>query len=443
MVGTLWGSDGLCGGAASLTDLKDVNVTEGSGINGYVLTWNQASGKWIAAPSSGGSTTLAGLSDVNVTEGPGINGYVLTWNNGTSKWIASPSSGSIGNIQLLSQIPFVSGGFLNYYVSPTGNDSNNGSASDNAHAWLTIQHALDVVNNILADIGGVYVQINILPGTYVEANGLFINLLSPSLGLEILSTTSTASDVIVQMPSGPVLYPGAGYILCASGSPYFYAMMFEPTAGGQGAFANTSEGIGIANLVFDTCTFNLSTYLDGYPIFSFGTGASGYNRFYTITVNANAPLNLASVLSYAVLYDNGHHIITAGFTGAIYDIASAFAVVYNTYTLTGTGTKFNVTGGGLLQMTFANALSDIPGTGGTVTTNGSVTGNAGVVLATTTGFPPCAIANLVPPSMCEGVRGYVTNSSQTAAGNYGAILSLTTGSNKVPVTSDGVDWRIE
>ena len=36
----------------------------------------------------GGSSTLAGLTDVNVTEGAGIDGYALVWNNATSKWIA-------------------------------------------------------------------------------------------------------------------------------------------------------------------------------------------------------------------------------------------------------------------------------------------------------------------------------------------------------------------
>ena len=76
----------------NLAGMTDVNVTEGAGIDGFFLQWNNSTGKWIAAASS---TSLAGLADVNVTEGSGIHGYFLKWNNGTSKWIAStvPLSG--------------------------------------------------------------------------------------------------------------------------------------------------------------------------------------------------------------------------------------------------------------------------------------------------------------------------------------------------------------
>lgn len=44
----------------SLALLTDVNVTEGAGIDGYALKWNQATGKWIAAVSTGGTTYSAG-----------------------------------------------------------------------------------------------------------------------------------------------------------------------------------------------------------------------------------------------------------------------------------------------------------------------------------------------------------------------------------------------
>ena len=76
-------------GATTLATLTDVNVTEGVGIDGYVLKWNNATSKWIASAGGGGATTLATLTDVNVTEGVGIDGYILKWNNATSKWIAS------------------------------------------------------------------------------------------------------------------------------------------------------------------------------------------------------------------------------------------------------------------------------------------------------------------------------------------------------------------
>lgn len=50
----------------SLSGLVDVDVTESAGIDGYVLTFNNGSGKWEAeAPTTGSS--LAGLSDVSLT----------------------------------------------------------------------------------------------------------------------------------------------------------------------------------------------------------------------------------------------------------------------------------------------------------------------------------------------------------------------------------------
>ena len=50
-------------------------------------------------PISTGASALSGLSDVNVAEGSAIDGDVLTWNNATSKWIAGAggSGGSSGS----------------------------------------------------------------------------------------------------------------------------------------------------------------------------------------------------------------------------------------------------------------------------------------------------------------------------------------------------------
>ncbi|WP_188130678.1 hypothetical protein [Paraburkholderia panacisoli] len=51
---------------------------------------------WQVPPGSGGSSTLSGLTDVSVTEGAGINGYSLTWNNSTGKWVATNVSAGSG-----------------------------------------------------------------------------------------------------------------------------------------------------------------------------------------------------------------------------------------------------------------------------------------------------------------------------------------------------------
>lgn len=50
-------------------------------------------GTWNVPAGGGGSSTLAALTDVNVTPGAGIDGYSLTYNNATSKWVATNISG--------------------------------------------------------------------------------------------------------------------------------------------------------------------------------------------------------------------------------------------------------------------------------------------------------------------------------------------------------------
>lgn len=45
---------GVTGSALSLASLSDVNVTEGAGIDGYSLVWNNATSKWIAVSITGG-----------------------------------------------------------------------------------------------------------------------------------------------------------------------------------------------------------------------------------------------------------------------------------------------------------------------------------------------------------------------------------------------------
>ena len=87
------GGGGGGGGATMLSALTDVAVTEGAGIDGYVLYWNNGTGAWEAKAIPAG--TLAALTDVSVTEGVGIDGYVLYWNNGASKWEAKAISVSV------------------------------------------------------------------------------------------------------------------------------------------------------------------------------------------------------------------------------------------------------------------------------------------------------------------------------------------------------------
>ena len=81
-----------------LENLTDVTITSVS--TNQVIGWNGT--KWVnQTPSGGGATTLSALTDVNVTEGSGINGYSLTWNNATSKWVATNIVAGTGSLSAI------------------------------------------------------------------------------------------------------------------------------------------------------------------------------------------------------------------------------------------------------------------------------------------------------------------------------------------------------
>jgi hypothetical protein len=134
----------ITSGVTTLATLTDVNVTEGSGINGYHLAWDNSTSKWVATASG---TNLAGLTDVNVTEGSGINGYVLTWNNGTSKWVATAPGvvSGAGTLAGLTDVNVTEGSGINgYYLA-----WNNGTSK-----WVAVALATVASTGAYTDLTG-------------------------------------------------------------------------------------------------------------------------------------------------------------------------------------------------------------------------------------------------------------------------------------------------
>jgi hypothetical protein len=68
--------------------------------SGNKYTYKSAYGVWISSTSNQ-TLALSQLTDVNVTEGAGINGKALTWDNASNKWIASNAGVAIGKILAL------------------------------------------------------------------------------------------------------------------------------------------------------------------------------------------------------------------------------------------------------------------------------------------------------------------------------------------------------
>ena len=102
--------NGLGSGKTTLATLTDVSVTEGSGIDGYKLTWNNSLGKWVAiAPktvntltSSALTTAAQAAASISVTDaGVSSSSIVLvSINNGTNSagiptlGVVAPGTGS-------------------------------------------------------------------------------------------------------------------------------------------------------------------------------------------------------------------------------------------------------------------------------------------------------------------------------------------------------------
>ena len=107
-----WVAVGGGGGATTLATLTDVNVTEGAGIDGFLLYWNNSASKWEAKAIPAGS--LATLTDVSVTEGAGIDGFALYWNNGASKWEAKAFPA--GTLAALGDVSVTEGAGIDGYV---------------------------------------------------------------------------------------------------------------------------------------------------------------------------------------------------------------------------------------------------------------------------------------------------------------------------------------
>lgn len=84
-------------------------------------------------------------------------------------WSTFNGKGTVGPIKLT--------GAASYYVRTDGSDLNDGSANDAAHAWLTVQHAVDYIIDKI-NLNGYNVAINIAAGTYVGA----INILTDPAG---------------------------------------------------------------------------------------------------------------------------------------------------------------------------------------------------------------------------------------------------------------------
>ena len=219
-----------------LTDLTDVNLVEGAGIDGYSLVWNNATSKWIA--SSVAASTLHALTDVTVTEGSGIDGFVLYWNNGATKWEAkaipaqaflSLSDVTVGSPSVGDVVAYkTSGGAGVHFISPSS---------------LTTVAALSQVGDVTYS--------GLTTGSFLQWNGA---AWGPS--------SSVAYFTLSQMADGPGSMVGkAGQILVVNSLETALAYETSATLGFGPSFAgvNTQSGAAYTLVLGDLSKLVLMT----------------------------------------------------------------------------------------------------------------------------------------------------------------------------------------
>jgi len=91
-------------GIGRIQDGSDVNVTLGAGVDGYSLTYDHSSEKFILSEVSGvGISNIQDADDVNFSLGAGVDGYTVNYDHDTGKFVLTapvvPGPSGISKIQ--------------------------------------------------------------------------------------------------------------------------------------------------------------------------------------------------------------------------------------------------------------------------------------------------------------------------------------------------------
>lgn len=81
-------------GIGRLQDASDIDVTLGAGVDGYTLTYDHDTGKFVLVePVAAGSSALVDCSDVAVSLGAGVDEYALCYDHDTAKFVLRQIAG--------------------------------------------------------------------------------------------------------------------------------------------------------------------------------------------------------------------------------------------------------------------------------------------------------------------------------------------------------------
>lgn len=109
------------GGVGRVQDCSDVNVTLGAGVDGYSITYDHASGKFVLSSVSGvGISKIQDADDVNFSLGAGVDGYTVNYDHDTGKFVLTapvvPGPSGISDIQDADDVDVTLGAGVDEYA---------------------------------------------------------------------------------------------------------------------------------------------------------------------------------------------------------------------------------------------------------------------------------------------------------------------------------------
>lgn len=247
-------------------------------------------------------------------------------------------------------------GNANYYVATTGNDSNNGSIGS---PWLTIQHAVSVIQNAV-DLSGFTININVADGTYTGG----VQIIGPFTGsgvVNLIGNTTTPANCVISTTAANCIDCSQGTLLNVQG--------FKLTAATSGDCVRASR---LATInVYGNMEYSAVNNANSQHIYAFDGGIIYANANYKITGTAASHYKAAQ----NSLVESQSNTVTITGTPAF---AFAFAFSSNlgdiatsgqTYSGSATGQRYQVQANSIIN-TNAGGATYLPGNSAGSSTSG-------------------------------------------------------------------------
>lgn len=276
------------------------------------------------------------------------NGMVLLIFDGT-RW-QMPTGGGGSSLKYLTQP-------LDLYVNAAiGNDANDGISNTAGHAFLTVQHAVDVCQSYLPSNFGIFVHV--ADGTYNEAVSTTF-VASPAIN--IIGNVANPDNVIIGL-SGTCTFPKLAALM-VNGPNY---MNIQGVCGRSGSYAIDSPSAFIALSGATMVTKNTSSLFCQAATWEAYGGASvnidGNHKF-----KSSAPPSAAAILAYSggnIFIRNSLNVNFTFEPGVSFSVCTVEAINAGTVEIQGHHLTFSgPTPTGMRYQAYNNGMIDTQGGG--------------------------------------------------------------------------------